>query len=103
MTTVGFLIRLHAKPGKEEDVANFLEGVMPLIRAEPATEAFLAIRVGPSEFAIVNAFPDEAGRSAHAAGQAAGALFGRADELFASPPAVQPIDILAAKLLPVAA
>jgi len=102
MPSVGFLIRLQAKPGKEEDVANFLEGVMPLIRDEPATEAFYAIRLGPSEFGIFNAFPDEAGRSAHGSGEAAGALFRRASELFASPPAVQPVDVLAAKLVGVA-
>ncbi len=41
---------------------------MPLIRDEPATEAFYAIRLGPTEFGIFNAFPDEAGRAAHGAG-----------------------------------
>ena len=98
MVTVGLLVRFQARPGKEADVEQFLEGVMPLIRDEPATRALFGIRFGPSEFGIFNAFPDEAGRQAHESGQAAAALFGRADELFSSPPTVEPVDILAAKL-----
>ena len=98
MVTVGLVIRLHPKPGKEEEVANFLEGVMPLIREEAATTTFLGVRFGPSEFGIIDAFPDNEGRTAHATGKAAAALWGRADELFASPPAVEAIDILSSKL-----
>ncbi len=98
MVNVGLLIRLHAKPERAEDVASFLEGVMPLIREEPATTALFGIRFGPSEFGIFNAFPDEAARGAHVAGHAAAALFARADELLASPPAVEAVDIVAAKL-----
>ena len=98
MVTVGLVVRLHARPGKERDVETFLEGVMPLIREEPATTALFGVRFGPSEYGIVNAFPDEAGRAAHVSGRAAAALFERADELFATPPEIEPVDILAAKL-----
>ena len=42
MVTVGLFIRLQARPGKEADVANFLEGVMPLLRDEPATTALIS-------------------------------------------------------------
>jgi quinol monooxygenase YgiN len=98
MVTVGLLIRLHAKPGKEAALADFLEGVMPLIRDEPATTALFGVRFGPSEFGIFNVFPDEAARRVHIEGNAAMALFSRADELLASPPTIEPIDIVAAKL-----
>ena len=98
MVTVGLLIRLHARPGKEADVETFLAGVMPLIHEEPATVALFGVRFGPSEYGIFNAFPDDAGRAAHMSGQAAAALFERADELFASPPVVEAVDVLAAKL-----
>jgi hypothetical protein len=98
MVTVGLLIRLYAKPGKEAEVETFLEGVMPIIRDEPATTALFGVRFGPAEYGIFNAFPDEAGRAAHVSGLAAAALFGRADELFASAPSVEPVDILAAKV-----
>jgi len=98
MVTVGLLIRLHARPGKERDVQTFLEGVMPIIRDEPATIALFGVRFGPTEYGIFNAFPDEAGRAAHVSGLAAAALFARSDELFASAPSVEPVDILAAKV-----
>jgi quinol monooxygenase YgiN len=98
MVTVGLLIRLHARPGKEAALAGFLEGVMPLIRDEPATTALFGVRFGPSEFGIFNAFPDQAARQAHVEGHAAAALFQRADEFLASPPAIEPVDIVAAKL-----
>jgi quinol monooxygenase YgiN len=99
MVTVGLLIRLEARPGKEEDVETFLEGVMPIIRDEPATTALFGVRFGPASYGIFNAFPDEAGRAAHVSGLAAAALFERSDELFASPPSVEPVDILVAKVV----
>ena len=51
-----------------------------------------------SSFAIVDAFPDEAGRQAHLAGAVAAALTERAGELLATPPEIQQVDVLAAKL-----
>jgi quinol monooxygenase YgiN len=98
MVTVGILIRLQAKPGREQDLVGFLEGVMPLIRDEPATEAFFSFRLGPAEFGIFNAFETDAGRKAHVNGLASGALFGRAEELLATAPSVEMIDVLAAKV-----
>jgi quinol monooxygenase YgiN len=98
--TKGLLVRLHARPGREQDVASFLDGVMPLIRQEPATTALFAFRLSEAEFGIFNAFPDQAGRDAHIHGDAAGALFARAEELLVSAPEVEPLDVVAAKLPP---
>jgi quinol monooxygenase YgiN len=98
MVTVGLLIRLKAKPGQESEVEKFLESAGPIVDQEPATTAWFGIRLGPSEYGIFNAFPDEAGRQAHMTGHGAEALFARAGELFAQPPAVEPVDILTAKL-----
>jgi len=52
MVTVGVLARLEATPGKEEEVARFLEGALPLAQQEEATTAWFAIRMGPSTFGI---------------------------------------------------
>ncbi len=95
---VGYLIRLKARPGKDADVAEFLESVLPIVQAEPRTTAFVAFRMGDSEFGIVNAFADDAGRQAHGGGQAGAALSSRAAELFEEPPTVEPIDVVASKL-----
>jgi len=54
--------------------------------------------MGPTTFGIFDAFPDEAGRQAHLAGQVAAQLMARAGKLFAQPPAIEQIDVLAAKL-----
>jgi quinol monooxygenase YgiN len=95
MTTVGLIVRLEAKPGKEEEVAEFLRSAVPLVEQEPATIAWFAVRTGPSSFAIVDAFPDHAGRQAHLEGAVAAALFAKADELLAAAPAVEQVDVLA--------
>ncbi|MGH6611915.1 MAG: putative quinol monooxygenase [Burkholderiaceae bacterium] len=95
---VALLIRLKAKPGKEADVADFLRSGLPLVQAEPATIAWFGIQLGPSTFGIYDAFPDEAGRQAHLAGKVAAALKERGDELFAEPPTIEQVDVLAAKL-----
>jgi hypothetical protein len=74
MVTVGLLVRLVVKPGKEAEVTSFLEGGLALVEEEPATIAWFAIRLGPSEFGILDAFPDDTGRQAHLGGQVAAAL-----------------------------
>jgi quinol monooxygenase YgiN len=54
--------------------------------------------MGPSTFGIFDAFPNEAGRQAHLSGRVAAALMAKAPELLAKPPAIEKIDVLAAKL-----
>ena len=98
MVTTGLIVRLEARAGKEEDLAAFLAGALPLVEEEPETVAWLAVRSDGSSFAIVDAFPDEAGRQAHLAGAVAAALAERAGELLATPPEIQQVDVLAAKL-----
>ena len=96
MVTVALLVRLEAKPGKEADVESFLRGGLALVREEPATTAWFALRLGPSTFGIFDAFPDEAGRQAHLAGRVAAALRAQASELLAQPPSIERVDVLAA-------
>lgn len=71
---------------------------MALVNAEPDTKAWFAIRFGPTTFGILDVFPNEAGREAHLNGKVAAALMAKAGELFAQSPAIEKIDILAAKL-----
>ncbi|MEX5503396.1 MULTISPECIES: putative quinol monooxygenase [Pseudomonas] len=98
MVKVALFVRLEAKPGKEKDVESFLLGGLPLVEEEPATTAWFGIRLGPSTFGIFDAFPDEAGRQAHLSGKVAAALMAHAAELFAEPPSIEKVDVLAAKL-----
>lgn len=98
MVNVGLLLRLEAKPGKEAEVAEFLTSALPLIQEEPATIAWFGIRLGPTTFGIFDAFPDDAGRNAHMTGKVADILRARWQELLSAPPAIEKVDILAAKL-----
>lgn len=98
MVKVALFVRLEAKPGKEKDVEEFLVGGLPLVEAEPDTTAWFGIRLGPSTFGIFDAFPHEAGREAHLEGKVAEALMAKAGELFSTPPSIEKVDVLAAKL-----
>lgn len=98
MVTVALYVRLDAKPGKEKEVDAFLKGGLAIVREEPATTAWFAIRMGPSTFGIFDAFPDEAGRQAHLSGRVAAALMAKAADLLAKPPQIEKVDVLAAKL-----
>jgi quinol monooxygenase YgiN len=95
---VGLFVLLEAKPGKEEAVAEFLRQGKALVEAEPATIAWFGVRLGPSTFAIFDAFPDEAGRQAHLSGKVAAALMEKAGDLLAQQPSIQKADVLASKL-----
>lgn len=98
MVTVGLVLRLEAKPGKEAEVEEFLRGALPIVQDEPATTAWFAVKFGPTTYGIFDVFPDDAGRQAHIGGKVAEALFAKAPELFATRPSVEQIDILADKL-----
>ena len=98
MVTVGVLVALQAKPGKEEEVASFLREALPLAQQETQTTAWFALRLGVSRFAIFDAFADEEGREAHLAGQVAAQLMEHAPELLAEVPSIETADVIADKL-----
>lgn len=98
MVKLALYVRLEAKPGKEKDVEAFLLSGLPLVQEEPATTAWFGLKLGPSTYGIFDAFPDEVGREAHLNGKVAAALMAKAGELFATPPTIQKVDVLAAKL-----
>jgi quinol monooxygenase YgiN len=91
-------VPLHAKPGKEAALEEFLKGGLALVRQEPATTAWFAVKFGPSMYGIFDVFPDEAGRQAHLTGAVAKALMANSSELLAEPPKIEKIEVLAAKL-----
>lgn len=98
MVTKALIVRLEAKPGREADVREFLEGGLAIVNEEPATTVWFAVQIGPSTFGIFDAFPDDAGRQAHLNGRLAAALMAQADDLFSEPPTIEQVDVLAAKL-----
>jgi quinol monooxygenase YgiN len=98
MVRVSLLVTLRAKPGKESEVAKFLEGGLALANQEPGTVVWFALQMGPSTFGTFDAFGDEAGREAHLKGPIAAALMAKASELLSEPPKIEKADVLAAKI-----
>lgn len=98
MTSKALYVELHAKPGREEDVAAFLAGAKPLVDNEPGTVTWFAVRFDHSTFAIFDAADNEAGREAHLNGKVAAALMAKADDLFSRAPQIRKADVLVDKL-----
>src|SRR6476659_6666232 len=74
MLTKALLVRLEALPGKESELAEFLEGARSIVMDEPGTVAWFAIQFGPSTFGVYDVFPDDEARDAHLAGGVGQAL-----------------------------
>lgn len=98
MLTLGLLVRLEAKPGKEEEVAAFLMQGLQLANQETTTPLWFALRLGPSTFGIFDSFRDETGRQNHLNGPIAKALMAQAPNLLASAPVIESVDVLGVKL-----
>ena len=73
MVKTALYVRLEAKPGKEQQVEDFLKAGLPIVNEEPATIAWFGLRLGPSTFGIFDAFPSQ-------------------------PPSIEKVDVLASKL-----
>jgi quinol monooxygenase YgiN len=97
MDKLAIFALLHAKRGKEKEVEQFLKFAQPLAERETGTTSWYAVKLGPAEYGIFDTFKDEAGRDAHLSGEIAKALFAKADDLFAAPPQVEKLEIVAAK------
>jgi quinol monooxygenase YgiN len=98
MLTLGLFVRLEAKPGKERELAAFLNQGLQLANQETTTPVWFALQIGPSTFAIFDAFRDESGRQNHLNGPIAKALMAQAPNLLATPPVIERVDVLGAKL-----
>jgi quinol monooxygenase YgiN len=98
MLTQSLFARLEAKPGKENEVAAFLQQGLQLANQEATTPLWFALRLGPTTFAIFDAFRDEAGRQQHLNGPLATALMAQASNLLATPPTIEHMEVLGVKL-----
>jgi quinol monooxygenase YgiN len=97
MSKLAIWARLEAKPGKDQEVEDFLKSAQPLAEREDATLTWYAIKLGPGKYGIFDTFADENGRNAHLNGEIAKALFAKSKELFAKPPEIAKPEILASK------
>lgn len=98
MPKYALFVRMDAREGKEAEIEQFLKDGLSIVEHEPATLSWYALKLGPGSYGIFDTFPDEEGRKAHLMGEVAKALMEKAHDLFLSPPSIEQINVLAAKL-----
>jgi quinol monooxygenase YgiN len=98
MIKVALSVIVQAKPGKENDVADFLRDARSVVEQEQGTRAWFALQLDESTFGVFDVFPDDDARQTHLSGGVGQALAARADELFSTEPSIQKIEVLAYKL-----
>jgi quinol monooxygenase YgiN len=97
MVTVGLWVRVEAKPDKVAEVEATLKSVVDQVRHEGKAVVWFALRLGPTTFAIYDAFADNADRQAHLDANSA-ALHEAGATLFTEPPVIEHVDIVASLL-----
>ncbi|MCB5283118.1 hypothetical protein BJQ89_02884 [Arthrobacter sp. ES1] len=93
----GVLALVEAKPGKERDVWDFLNGGREIVLAEPGTRTWYAFRVNENSFGIFDTFDTEEDRQAHLNGAIPAALGEHGPELLAKDPDIKLIELIAVK------
>ena len=99
MAKFALLVELKAKPGKESEVETFLEKEASLVRKEPGTLTWHAAKIEGETgvYRVFDTFDTEAARNAHLSGEAGAELVEKAEELFAVPPKVYHLTVVAQK------
>ena len=97
MDRFALLVMLRAKPGKEQEVEEFLAAARPIVLDELGTVSWYAVKFDDGQYGIFDTFADEGGRNAHLSGQVANLLFAKSGELLAEPPKVEMLQVLASK------
>ena len=91
------LVRLEAKPGKEQEVSDFLKSALPLAKEEEGTLKWYALQLSPSTFGIFDTFETSEERQSHLEGKIATSLMANVPELLAKGPSIELIDLIAVK------
>ena len=94
---LGILALLEAKPGRSDDLADFLRSGRELAAREEGTVTWYAFKVGETTYGIFDTFETEEGRQAHLNGEIPKALGQVGSDLLASDPDIRTIEILAVK------
>src|SRR5580698_6453568 len=90
-------VMLKAKPGKEQEIEEFLKQGASLANDEPETVTWYGVKLGPGMYGVFDTFDNEAGRDAHLNGEIAKALMANASELFSNKLEIEKMEILADK------
>lgn len=94
---LGVLALVEAKPGKEQEVWDFLNGGLEIVANEPDTKTWYAFQVNDNTFGIFDTFETEEGRQAHLGGAIPAALAAHGPDLLAKDPDIKLVELIAAK------
>jgi quinol monooxygenase YgiN len=95
---VALWVRFESKPGKEKEVVAFLEKAVEMVQHETNNPLWIALRLGPTSFAIFDSFPSDTGRQAHLNGPIAAALMAQTPTLFTAAPVIESLDVIGGKV-----
>ena len=93
----GVLALVEAKPGKEQDVWDFLSGGRGIVLNEPGTRTWYAFRVNENTFGIFDTFDTEEDRQAHLNGAIPAALGEHGPVMLAKDPDIKLVELIAVK------
>lgn len=93
----GLLAMVEAKPGKEQEVWDFLSGGREIVNNEPGTRTWYAFRVTENTFGIFDTFDTEEDRQAHLNGAIPAALSEHGPAMLAKDPDIKMIELIAVK------
>jgi quinol monooxygenase YgiN len=94
---LGLVAFLEAKPGKGDDLADFLRSGREIAVREEGTVTWYAFKVSDTTYGIFDTFEDEEARQAHLNGEIPKALAQVGPELLGSDPDIRPVETLAVK------
>ena len=95
--SVGLLVRLDAKPGREADVESFIQQGLSLVQEEPKTVRRFGVRFGRHRSGSSTRFRTSRDAKHHLSGQVASALQ-NVGELFEEP-RIERVDVIAESTL----
>ena len=93
----GLLALLEAKPGKGDELGDFLKRGRELAVAEDGTVTWYAFKISDTTYGIFDTFDGEEGRQAHLNGQIPAALGQVGPDLLATDPDIKTVDVIAVK------
>ena len=93
----GLLATLEAKPGRGDDLAEFLRSGRAIAVAETGTVTWYAFKISDTSYGIFDTFETDDAREAHLGGQIPQALGQVGPDLLASDPDIRTVDVLAVK------
>ena len=103
MTAKALFVGMEARSGKQTDVTDFLLGAREVVKQEPDTKEWYALRFSDSSFAIFDTFPGSAGRLKHLLGGVGRRLVVETFRILSGLPKLALADIIAAKKPPLSA